>query len=104
MIDADKMDGAMNYLAETDLPFAKAKTDLLRCEILAKRIRARMYMTGEGSVEARKAAAEGSAEVIEADDQLIAATLMFEQLKARRSRAEIVVDVFRTLEASRRRS
>lgn len=94
----------MLFLAETDDAFAAAKTDVLRCEILSKRSRARVFVTETGSVEMRKAAAEGHSDVISADDALVAATLEYEGLKARRSRAEIVIDVFRTLEASRRKS
>lgn len=93
----------MEFLAETDEAYALAKADLLRSEILAKRIRARCFAGGSGSVEARKADAEGDAAVIAGDDALIAATVTFETLKARRSRAEILIDVYRTLEASRRK-
>lgn len=93
----------MEYLAETDDQYALAKADLLRTEILAKRIRARVFVSEAGSVEARKAAAEAHSEVIEVDDALVQATVTFETLKARRSRAEILIDVYRTLEASRRK-
>lgn len=95
----------MEFLAETDEKYAAAKTDLLRTEILAKRVRARIFVAAsDGSVEFRKAAAEGHGDTITADDALVAATLEFETLRARRGRAEIVIDVFRTLEASRRKS
>jgi hypothetical protein len=94
----------MSFLAETDDSYAIAKADMLRGEILAKRARARVFVTGEGSVEARKAAAEIHAEVTAADDDLIRATLAFEGLRAKRQRAEIVIDVWRSLEASRRKS
>lgn len=94
----------MTFLGETDQPFAEAKTSLMRCEILCKRVRARIYVTGMGSVEQRKAEAEGHKDTIEADDAYIAATLAFEGLKARRSRAEILIDVWRSVEASRRRA
>lgn len=94
----------MSFLAETDDSYAIAKADMLRGEILAKRARARVFVTGEGSVEARKAAAEIHTEVTAADDELIRATLEFEGLRAKRQRAEIVIDVWRSLEASRRKS
>lgn len=94
----------MDFLADTDDKFAEIKTLVARAEILCKRARARMFLTGEGSVEARKAAAEVHSEVCAADDTYIGALKEFETLKARRSRAEILIDVFRTLEASRRKS
>lgn len=104
MIDQERMEAAMNFLAETDESYAQAKTNLLRSEILCKRIRARVYTFVEGNVEARKAQAETNQEVVTADDEYIKATLDFETLKARRSRAEILMDVWRTLEASRRKT
>jgi len=61
-------------------------------------------VTSEGSVEARKAGAEIHADVTAADDELIRATVEFEALRAKRQRAEIVIDVWRSLEASRRKS
>ena len=94
----------MDFLAETDDPYAEAKTALLRNEILCKRVRARVFVTEEGAIEVRKAKVEGHAEVIAADESLCASTLNFEALKAKRSRAEILIDVYRTLEASRRRT
>jgi hypothetical protein len=95
---------ALLFLSESDERFAKAKTELLHSEIIAKRCRARIFSGAEGSVEARKALAETHLEVTAADDELIRATLEFEALRAKRQRAEIVIDVWRSLEASRRKS
>jgi hypothetical protein len=104
MIDQSKMEGAMEFLAETDEKFAEDKVQMLRSEILAKRVRARVLINEEGAMELRKAKAEAHPQVEEVDDGLMEATLVFETLKARRSRAEIVIDVWRTLEASRRKT
>jgi hypothetical protein len=98
------MEAAMEFLAETDEKYAEIKTLVLRCEILAKRTRSRIFLTVDGSVELRKAKAEIHGEVCTADDTYIEAMREFETLKARRSRAEILIDVFRTLEASRRKT
>ena len=94
----------MGFLAETDDAYAEAKAEVLRQEIAGKRARARVFMTTEGSVESRKAQAEGHADVMAADDAYCAATLAYETLRAKRQRAELVIDVFRTLEASRRKA
>lgn len=94
----------MEYLADTDETYAEAKTQVLHCEILCKRIRARILVTEEGAMDLRKAKAEGHQDTIEADSGLCQAVENFEKLKARRSRAEILIDVYRTLEASRRKS
>ena len=104
MIDQERMEAAMDFLAMTDESYATAKADMLRCELQAKRTRARLFITGEGSVEARKAAAEASQGALEADDEYIEHIKEFETLKAKRERAEIVIDVWRTLEASRRKT
>jgi hypothetical protein len=98
------MEAAMEFLADSDVSFAEAKTEVMRQEILGKRIRARVFGFVEGSVEARKSQAETHQEVITADDEYIAATLAFETLRARRGRAEIVIDVWRSLNASQRKS
>jgi hypothetical protein len=98
------MEAALEFLADSDIPFAEAKTSVLRAEILAKRTRARVYVGEEGAVELRKAKVEGFPEVIHADDEFCKATLEFETLKARRSRAEIVIEVWRSIEASRRKT
>src|ERR1017187_9763084 len=98
------MEAAMEYLAETDDTFAEAKTHVLYCEILCKRVRARVFIVEAGIVDAHKCAAEGHKDVIEADEGLCQATEHFEKLKAKRQRAEILIDVYRTLEASRRKT
>jgi hypothetical protein len=102
-ITQERMENAMTYLAETDQAYADYKAALLRCEILCKRVRARIFLVAEGSNELRKAKAEVSPEADEADKYLVEATLYLEGLKAKRSRAELLIDVFRTLEASRRK-
>jgi hypothetical protein len=103
-ITTERMENAMLFLSESDEQYAKAKADLLRAEILSKRTRARVFVETEGGVEVRKAKAEGHADVVAADESLCASMLEFETLKAKRSRAEILIDVYRTLEASRRKS
>jgi hypothetical protein len=103
-ITTERMESAMMFLAETDDSYALAKTDVLRAEILAKRARARIFMASEGNVESRKAAAEGHGEVTSADDELVRATLEYESLRAKRQRAELLIEVYRTVEASRRKT
>jgi hypothetical protein len=104
VITQEKMEAAMQFLSESDISYAEAKTHLMQTEILCKRIRSRVFVTETGSVEARKAAADVNKDVIDADDGYIEATLEYETIKARRSRAEIVIDVWRSIEASRRKA
>ncbi len=102
-ITEERMMNAMTYLAETDESYALAKAEVLRAEIICKRVRARVFVGESGAVELKKAKAETFPEVIRADEEYCSATLEFETLKAKRSRAEILIDVYRTLEASRRK-
>jgi hypothetical protein len=98
------MMNALEYLGETDQAYADYKASVLRCEILCRRTRARAFVEADGSVDLRKAKAEAHPDVEEADKYLVEATLFLEGLKARRERADIVIQVFRTLEASRRKN
>jgi hypothetical protein len=98
------MEAALEFLADTDEAFAETKTNLLRAEILVKRVRARVFVETEGGVEVRKAKAEGHADVVAADESLCTSTLDFEKLKAQRSRAEIVIEVWRSVNASQRKA
>jgi len=101
LIDQARMENAMEFLAETDVAFAEAKTQVLRSEILAKRVRARVFINEEGSVDLRKAKAESHKDVIDVDEGLIEAMLRLEELKAKRQRAEILIDVWRSLNSAR---
>jgi hypothetical protein len=98
------MEAAMDWLASSDEAYALAKAEVLRAEIVCKRARARVFVGESGAVELKKAKAETFPEVVKADEEYCNATLEFETLKAKRSRAEILIDVWRTLEASRRKS
>ena len=101
-IDVNKMEAALEFLAENDERFAQIKTLQLRTEILCKRARARIFLTADGNVEARKASAEVHGEVCAADDTYIEATREYEALKARMQRAEIVISVWQSMERSKR--
>lgn len=99
----EQMEADLTERAEGDELYAEAKTEVLRREIFAKRVRARVFVTEDGSVDARKAKAEGHADVEAADEMLIDATADFERLKARRETLDIRIESTRTVEASRRK-
>lgn len=102
IITESTLEGALNYLASSDVSSAEAKASVERTEILRKRARARCYLLTDGTVGERQARVEIAADVVAADDAYIAAVREFETLKAKRERANIVVRVYQTLEASRR--
>jgi hypothetical protein len=62
-----------------------------------------VFLESEGTVAERQARSETSPLTVESDDEYASALLRKEQLKARRQRAELVIDLYRTLEASRRK-
>ena len=97
------MESAMEYLAETDREFALEKAELARSEIARKKVRARVFLTSEGSVAVRQAKAEVHEDVGEADDRYIKTIELYEVVKARRERAELVIEVWRSLNANRRK-
>jgi hypothetical protein len=76
----------LTYLAHTDGDYAAAKAQLESTEILRKRVRARHFLTSDGSVAERNAEAETHDEVEAADDAYIKALTEFEKLKAHRQR------------------
>jgi peroxiredoxin len=104
MIDQKRMEAAMEFLADTDEEFAQEKMELEKAAILQKRSRARCFLMADGSVEQRKATAETAADTQAADDAYIACVKVYETLRAKRQRAELVLDIWRSLEASRRRA
>jgi len=102
-ITQDRMEAALHYLGETDKDYALEKAELERSEIARKRARAKVFLTVDGTVAERQAKAEIDESVTESDDRYIECVKIFETLKARRERAEIVIDVWRSINAARRK-
>ena len=103
MISQDRLEKALRYLAETDEPIAEAKGEIQRLENLIKRVNYRLFLSASGSVEARKAEAGRSEETARLEEELVSATVKYEGLKAKRDTEATVIDVWRTLESSRRK-
>jgi hypothetical protein len=102
MISADRLEKALRYLAETDEDVAEAKGEILRLENLIKRVNYRLFLSSSGSVEARKAEAGRSDETARLEEELVAATVKYEGLRAKRDTERSVIEVWRSLESSRR--
>jgi hypothetical protein len=104
-LNEDKVGEVLTYLANTDERYASAKAQLESTEILRKRVRAKAFLANEdGSVAERNAEAETAEETQAADDAYIKALAEFESLKATRQRGELIIEVWRSLEASRRKT
>jgi hypothetical protein len=104
-LNEDRVERALALLAETDLEVAEWKGAVLRTEHMAKVAEAVAYKSfgSEGSVEDRKQQTKLAPEVQKAWEEHFLAVVKHEGLKARREREFIVIDLFRTIEASRRK-
>ena len=102
-LNESKVFEILTFLSTTDARFAQAKCDLESAEILRKRVRARQFLEADGTAGERQAEAETADDTQAADDAYIAAKLDFEKLKAHRERGEMLIEVWRSLEASRRK-
>jgi len=103
-LDENKVADVLTYLATTDDAYALAKAQLESTEILRKRVRARAFLSNEdGSVAERNAEAEVADDTQAADDAYIKALGDFEAIKAKRQRGELLIEVWRSLESTRRR-
>lgn len=103
MIDEEKAEEAVRWLAKTDVRFGQLKGEVLKAEQLCKRVRARNFLIAEGSsVKEREAAAEITPEVAEADQALVEVTIEYEVMRAERNTRDIGIQMWRSQESSRR--
>lgn len=104
MITKDQAAEAVRYIGEHDTDYAEAKTELERAAWLCKHTRALVYEMVEGkSVEDRKQAVERHEKVVAAEERRIEAVLAFEKIKAKFETKQLIVEVWRSVEATRRR-
>lgn len=103
MISDKRLEEAMRYLATTDEDYAEAKANVARTEYRCKSVRAQAFLVSEEkTVDARKADAERSKMVSDADEANVQAILVSEKLRAKRTTEALVVEVWRSLQANRR--
>lgn len=101
-ITADKGERALSFLAETDAEFADRRVMMLRTEYLVEVAECMVYKSLEGSIEDRKRSAKSSPEVQTKFDEYLKAVREFEFLRARRKRAELTFEAWRSINANRR--
>ncbi len=104
MIDEAKLERAMNYLAETDEVGAELKTNVARTEYMAKVAESMVFNLLEGGAEVRKHCARADSAVREAWETHFKALQAYEVVRARRERAVLTVDVWRSQNANRRQA
>jgi len=101
-IGIEEAEKAYHYLAKTDEEVAQAKTRVMAAEHAAKTAKAICFLEAKGTVAEREAQSLVAHKYIECLNEFEFATLDYETLKAKRKRAELAIEMFRTLEASRR--
>lgn len=103
MIDEQRLENALRYLATTDEPCAGLRADMERTEFKAKAVRAAMVKLSQGSsASAREAEADTSAEVGQAWEVHFKAMHDYHAMANKRSTESIVVDTWRSMNANRR--
>jgi len=102
LISEDRLQKALTYLANTDESCAELKTETERREFKAKAIRDAIFKRLDGSVADRQAKAGSSDEYGEAMEAYFEAMQQHEAMKNKRATEVILIEVWRSLNASRR--
>lgn len=103
LVSESRVDKALAFLAQTDRECAAWKGQVLRTEHMAKVAEALAFKLAEGSsAEERKQLSRMAPEVLEKWEEHFAAVTSYEQVRAQREREVLIVDLYRTEEASRR--
>ena len=104
MITEDRLEKALAYLAQTDEQSAEASANVKYLDRLLKRRKA-LFITGESnlkSISAKEQAYYASDDYQKAVQEIYDAEVKANTLENKRDKEGMVIDLFRTLEASRR--
>tara|TARA_B100000214_G_scaffold273388_1_gene203575 strand:+ start:13 stop:339 length:327 start_codon:yes stop_codon:yes gene_type:complete len=105
MITEDRLEKALAYLAQTDEQSAEASANVKYLDRLLKRRKA-LFITGENnlkSISAKEQAYYASDDYQKAVQEIYDAEVKASTLENKRDKEGMVIDLFRTLEASRRK-
>lgn len=103
MIVSDKnVSDALAYLAIDPHPVALALKDVTDAENLRKERMAEIYLKADGSIDARKAAAEINPFCIEAKNAEAESIMELERHRARSRAADMLLEIWRTENANAR--
>jgi hypothetical protein len=102
VISDERCAKALHYLATTDEDAAELKTQVARMEYLVDLSRKKEFLIAEGNVEVRKALAEASENVKQAQENYLSALLSFEKIRAKRVTEALIVETWRTVSANQR--
>lgn len=94
---------ALNYLATSSSHIAAARAIRLRAEFKRKRVRAKLILeSNQSSAVAREAWAEAHSLYHEACEEEVRAVEADEHARAERNKADTILEVYRTEEATHR--
>lgn len=96
------VDAAFHWLLSSSDEIAAARGNKVRKEYLAKRIFARMFKHAEGNIEMKKAIAMDSEEYAAAMEDVAISEEVWERMTDQRNRAQLIIEAWRTSEASQR--
>ena len=105
MITEKRLEDALKFLSETDEQNAETNANVKYLDRLLKRKKA-LYITGEASlksISAKEQAFYASDTYKNAVEELFQAEVKASTLENKRDKEGLIIDLFRTLEASRRK-
>ncbi len=105
MITEKRLEDSLKFLSETDESSAEASANVKYLDRLLKRKKA-LYITGEHSlksISAKEQAFYASDTYKNAVEELFQAEVKASTLENKRDKEGLIIDLFRTLEASRRK-
>ena len=102
VISENQVEKAMNYLAETDEDYGKSVGLVKGLEHYLKTVKSQVFLNSSGTVAEREAKSYASKDYREKILEHQNAVTDKEIMAAKRKRAELTVDVWRTQQANRR--
>jgi len=102
VITDDAVEMAFKYLHTSSEEIAMARANRIRAEYKAKRTFARLFRKADGAVEMRKAIATDHDDYAAAMEDVAIAEQTWELMSDQRNRAELILEAWRTAEASER--
>ena len=102
IVTDDMANTGAEWLASSSDDIAHARGTLIRAEYKVKRVHARLFLEAEGSIEMRKAIATCHPEYEAACDVHAQAEAKWEELKDKRNKLELMMEVWRTQSSNER--
>jgi len=93
LVNPDRAEKALIYMAETDMEYASLKAEVDRWNYVCKRTRANIFLAQEsGSIEQKKANAEISKEVNNCEAQRTEYLTGYEAIAAKRKTEQLILE------------